>query len=352
MIKPRECIERLPEYRSPSSGRTALNLDLNENAAGCSDAVLEKLRSLSSEELSRYPDRRISEAVVADWLGLTPTQVLLTNGIDEALQLIFWTYLGEDAELLTCEPTFPLYTQYAVGTGARVCAVRYRKDFQFSTDDFQSALSHSTRVIVIANPNNPTGTVISRSGLLSILKAAADRIVVIDEAYYDFYGHSLIDKLEEYPNLLVTRTFSKAYGLAGLRLGVIAGSTEVVEVLRRICSPFNVNAIALHCLPEALRDQGFVQDYVAQVVEGRKKLVDLCSALHIRTWSSYANFVLARIGRHCDRFVQGMRERGIALSDRSQDVDCEGCVRITVCTPRQMPAVLTALEECFRGLSE
>lgn len=352
MIKPREPIGRLPPYRSPISGRTSLNLDLNENTSGCSKAVLQKLRSLTDEEVSMYPDRRITEELVANWLGLAPTQVLLTNGIDEALQLIFWAYLGENAELLTCEPTFPLYSQYAVSTGAGVCSIRYKEDFQFSTEDFQSALRQSTRVVAIANPNNPTGTVIPRSELLSSLEAAQDRIVVIDEAYYEFYGQSLIDKLSEYPNLLVTRTFSKAYGLAGLRLGVVAGSAEVVGTLRRLCSPFNVNAVALHCLPEALSDQSFVRDYIAQVEEGRKQFVNLCSALHIRTWPSHANFILARIGRSCDTFVQRMRERGIALSNRSQDVDCAGCVRITVGTRQQMLTLLSAFEECYGSLSD
>lgn len=351
MIKPRASIRELPPYSSPITTRTELSLDLNENSSGCSPAVLQKLRSLSAEHLSRYPDRRPGEQLVADWLGLDTTQVLLTNGIDEALQLIFWTYLDQDSKLLIAEPTFPLYAQYALGAGCEVQSVHYDQSFQFPTKDLRSALSESIGVIVIANPNNPTGTVLSEQELLSLVRDIPDKLFVIDEAYFEFYGQTLIDRISEHPNLIITRTFSKAYGLAGLRLGLVAGNVEVIEPLRRLCSPFNVNAAALNCLSEAISDTNFVQNYVAQVVGGRNQIADLCTRLGFRSWRSHANFILVRVGSKCKEFVQLMKESGIVVSDRSNDVNCEGCVRVTICAEPQLSKLMQAFEDSFKALS-
>lgn len=351
MIKPRASIGMLPPYRSPITTRTNLNLDLNENTSGCSPAVLQRLRSLSVEHLSQYPDRRPGEGLVANWLGLDAAQVLLTNGIDEALQLIFWTYLDQDSELLIAEPTFPLYAHYALGSGRRLRTVRYEKSFESPVNELRAALDDSTRVIVIANPNNPTGTVISEEELLSLVQDAADKLVVIDEAYFEFYGQTLIDQISAHPNLVVTRTFSKAYGLAGLRLGVVAGNIEIIGSLRRFCSPFNVNAIALECLSPAVGDMHFVESYVAQVVEGRNKIAELCARLGLTIWTSHANFILVRVGSKCKEFVQRMQENGIMVSDRSNDVNCEGCVRVTICAKQQLSKLLLAFEDCFKSVS-
>jgi histidinol-phosphate aminotransferase len=352
MIKPRASIAKLPPYRSPITTRTNLNLDLNENTSGCSLAVLEKLRSLTIEDVSRYPDRRPGERIVADWLGLDSAQVLLTNGIDEALQLIFWTYLDEHSELLIAEPTFPLYAQYALGAGRRVRSVRYDESFRFPVREFRSAICEATRVLVIANPNNPTGSVIAEQELLSLLQEVPDKLVMIDEAYFEFYGQTLVKRISEHPNLVVTRTFSKAYGLAGLRLGVVAGNVEVIDPLRRLCSPFNVNAIALNCLPDALSDRDFVQRYVKQIVEGRGKMADLCARLGLMTWPSQGNFILAKLGPRCKEFVQSMQKNGIQVSDRSKDINCEGCVRVTISGAPEISKLMQAFENCYKALSD
>jgi histidinol-phosphate aminotransferase len=288
--------------------------------------------------------------LVADFLDLDRQNILLTNGIDEALQLIFGTYLDEQAELLLAEPTFLMYRLYGEATGAALRTVPYPTNFEFPTDAFLNAIGDRTRVIVLANPNNPTGTAIPGADLLLILGAAPHSMIVVDEAYYEFYGSSLIHELPRFPNLFIARTFSKAYGLAGLRLGAVAGAAESIELLRRLSSPFNINAVALACISDALEDRAHMEDYVEQVREGRGLLGELCDNLGIRYWPSQANFVLVKIGPRSSTFVAAMRKRSIAISDRVNDLGCAGCVRITIAARSQMPHFLQTFKVCFQEL--
>ena len=151
--------------------------------------------------------------------------------------------------------------------------------------------------------------------------------------------------MARHPNLFVARTFSKAYGLAGLRLGVLIGAAEQIGYMRRFCVPFNVNAAALACLEEALADQAFVSEHIAQVKQGRERLAQLFDELGLRFWPSQTNFVLVRVGTQAKTFVESMQRRGILVRDSSSNPGCEGCVRITVATPRQMDGVLQAIRE-------
>ena len=158
----------MARYRSPIADRLRLNLDLNENAAGCSPDVLAKLQSLSVEDLARYPQRELGEQIVADFLEVSPNNVLLTNGIDEALQVICATYLDQQSQLLLADPTFSMYRVYGQATGAIVSAVTLGEDFLLPIDDFLRAINERTKLILIANPNNPTGTVVAREDLLRV----------------------------------------------------------------------------------------------------------------------------------------------------------------------------------------
>ena len=171
--------------------------------------------------------------------------------------------------------------------------------------------------------------------------------MLVDEAYFEFCGETLIPDLARHPNLFVARTFSKAYGLAGLRLGVLTGAAEQISYLRRFSLPFNINSAVLACLQEALADQAFVRDHVAQVKQGRERLAQLFHELGLRFWPSQTNFVLVRIGASAKQFVEAMRRRGVLVRDSSGNPGCEGCVRITVGTPSQMDGVLQTIREAI-----
>jgi histidinol-phosphate aminotransferase len=350
MLKAREAIRTLKEYHPPLGNREGLRLDFNENTLGCSPRVLERLRKLDGETLARYPVREKGEAVVAAHLGVSTDELLLTNGTDEAIHLICETYLSPGDEVLIAVPTFAMFEIYAAATGARVVSVSTGADFVFPTQAVPDQITSRTRLIAVANPNNPTGAFAPVADLLKIAEAAPDAAILVDEAYFEFCGESMVARWREIPNLFVSRTFSKAYGMAGLRIGVLMGNPEQMSVVRRGSSPYNLNAVALACLPDALADQEFVRDYVGQAANGRGELEKELAAWGIRFWPSRANFVLFYLGDKCKPFIREMRERGILVRDRSSDPGCQDCVRITVGLREHNQKMLSNLREVLAEL--
>ncbi len=345
MLRPAENVRGVKHYHPPLSGRTGLRLDFNENTAGCSPRVLERLRSLTADELARYPEREPVERIVAEWLGLPPAELVLTNGVDEAIHLLCETFLQTGDEAIVVVPTFGMYEVSASATGAQVVRIPASDNFAFPAAEVLAHISPRTRLIAIANPNNPTGTVAADRDLLAIADRAGDAAVLIDEAYFDFYGRTLIGEIRRRENLFVARTFSKAYGMAGLRAGVLAGPAAQIDFVRRIASPYNVNGVALACLPAALKDRRYVNAYVDAVRRGSARLEDELKALGIPYWPSHANFVLARFGARREAFLDAMRSSGILVRDRNSDPGCAGCVRITIGAEAHTDAVIAALRE-------
>lgn len=354
MLKPREAVSTLKEYHPPLGDRHGLRLDFNENTAGCSPRVLQTLRQLDGDSLARYPVRQPAERAVAAAFGVSEAETLLTNGTDEAIHLICETYLERGDEALVVVPTFAMYEIYAAATGARVVSIPAGRDFSFPTADVLGAISAKTRFIAVANPNNPTGTFTPFSDLAQIAKSAPDAALLVDEAYFEFSGKTMAPRWSELPNLFVSRTFSKVYGMAGLRIGVLMGNKDQMSVVRRGSSPYNLNSVALACLPDALADQNFINDYVAQALDGRSKLEAELELWGVRYWPSRANFVLMHLGERCKEFISAMRARGILVRDRSNDYGCKDSVRITVGISEHNQLLLASLREVFAeiGLRE
>src|SRR5271157_2385879 len=356
MLEARAAVKNLHAYRPPSAGRTGLRLDFNESTVGCSPRVLARLRSLDSELLARYPEREPVENEVAGFLGLDPAQVLLTNGVDEGIHLLCSAYLDPGDEALIVVPTFAMYAIFAQAEGARVVEVRSAGDnFTFPVNKLLAELTPRTRLIAVANPNNPTGAVVAGNVLIHIAQAAPQAAVLVDEAYFEFHGETVIDQLRigrnpQIENLFVARTFSKAYGLAGLRIGILAGDARQIGMVRRVASPYSVNVAALAVLPEALQDQEYVGRYVAQVRSNRDRLQGELCDLGLHFWPSHANFVLVRIGPAHAEFVHALRDRGILVRDRSSDPGCEGCVRLTVGSDEHTGTLIDALREVVEKL--
>ncbi len=341
--KPRSAVLRMKEYHPPLGNRDGLRLDFNENTLECSPGVLEALRNIQPADLTRYPEREPSEALVAQHLGLLAEQVLLTNGVDEAIHILCQTYLETGDEVVLPVPTYSMYEVYASTTEARVVTVQAGEDFYFPFDRLLNAITPATKLVAIANPNSPTGAVVSREQIVTIVEHAPQAAVLIDEAYFHFYGQTMSDLIGHYPNLLLARTFSKAYGLAGLRLGLLAGHVDAVRWLRRVISPYSVNSIALACLPAALQDKNYLDWYVSEALAARSELVSTLEGVKVRFWPSEANFVLIHIGSKHRAFTAAMKHRGVLVRDRSSDPGCEGCVRITVGTRQQMADAINAL---------
>jgi histidinol-phosphate aminotransferase len=350
MLKARATVQTLKEYHPPLAGREGLRLDFNENTVGCSPRVLAKLQQVTAGQVATYPERGPVERVVASHFAVAPEQVLLTNGVDEALHLIAETYLEPGEDVIISTPTFSMYEVYAGATGAKTIAIQQERDFQFPTDKVLAAITPRTRMIALATPNNPTGQVVSISDIERLAHAAPDTAILVDEAYHEFHGESALPLISKYPNLLVTRTFSKAYGLAGFRVGVIIGAAEQVKMVRRVSSPYNVNEIALASLPEALADDQYVSDYVAEVKQGRARLEQVLAEREIEYWPSQANFVLFYLGERNKAFISAMRDHGILVRDRSNDPGCQDCVRITLGSREHNERLFATLDEVFAEL--
>ena len=350
MLRPREAVLSLPTYHPPLASRTGLRLDFNENTAGCSPKVMERLRSLEAEQLTRYPERASREVIVAKHLQVDADEALLTNGIDEGIHLLCETYLEPGDEVLIPVPTFAMYELFAAATGAAVVKVQSSPGFAFPFEQLRSRISSRTRMIAIANPNNPTGAIAPPDLLMELAESAPSAAILVDEAYFEFCDETMLRVWRNLPNLFVARTFSKAYGLAGLRVGILLGHRDSLGAVRRVASPYSVNAVALACLPGALADQEYVSQYVDQVQRGRVLLQQRLREWNIRFWESHANFVLIYVGPKHSDFVQEMRARGILVRDRSGDPGCAGCVRITIGTLDQTKQLLAALAEVFAGL--
>ncbi|HUA15897.1 MAG TPA: histidinol-phosphate transaminase [Verrucomicrobiae bacterium] len=352
MLSARPALRTLPSYHPPLAGRDGLRLDFNENTTGCSPCVLECLRALSGEDLARYPERAPTEAQVAGFLNVTPAQLLLTNGVDEAIHLLCQTYLDPGDEALIVEPTYSMYRIYVMAAGAHVVGIPAEDNFRFPVEELRRQITPRTRLIAIANPNNPTGTVASQSDLLRIAHSAQSAAVLVDEAYFEFYGQTLIGECQNSTNLFVARTFSKVYGLAGLRIGALVGPLEQMLTLRRVSSPYNVNGVALACLPAALADRDYVCRYVDEVLDSRTRLERALQSNGVAYWPSQANFILFRVGsaQAAGAFVERMHRRGILVRNRTNDLGCEGCVRVTLGTGEDTDRLLSALQETFDEL--
>jgi len=341
----RRAVLAMPEYHPPLAGRNALRLDFNENTLAASPKVIERLKQTTAEGLTKYPEREGVERIAAAHFGLQTDQVVLTNGVDEAIHLLCAAFLEEEDEALIQTPTFFMYEVSAAMMTAHVKKVQADASLEFPYERFLAGITPRTKLIMVASPNNPTGAVVSREHLLGICAAAPQAVVMVDEAYFHFFGETVMEDVGRVPNLIVARTFSKAYGLANLRIGMLAGNAELMKYVRKVSSPYNVNGVALDCLPVALADDAYVQWYAEQVHAGRALMMDGLRALGVDFFPSHANFVLMKIGAKHAELVTAMRAHGVLLRDRSTDPGCDGFVRITIGVQAHVTRGLAALKD-------
>src|SRR3984957_4243208 len=346
-VRPRKAVLEMPEYHPPLAGREALRLDFNENTLAPSPKVIERLKQITAEGLTKYPEREPVERIVAQHFGLQAKQVLLTNGVDEAIHLMCVTFLDADDEALISTPTFFMYDVNIKMMTPRLQKVQADATLEFPFERFMAGITERTKLIIVASPNNPTGAVVSREHLLAIAAAAPQAVLMVDEAYYHFDGASVMDDLASVPNMVVARTFSKAYGMANLRIGMLAGNAELLKYVRKVSSPYNVNGVALDCLPVALADEEYVAWYSEQVRVGRERVMDGLRELGVPFFPSHANFVLMKIEPKHKELVAAMRAHGVLLRDRSTDPGCDGFVRITIGLEGHVTQGLDSLKICL-----
>ena len=343
------------QYERPVS-TGGLRLHLNENTAGCSPRVMAVLRSLTREDAALYPDYDRAVAAAAARFRVGTDNVLLTNGLDEGILLAAMVGLRGSAaddpfEAVIVQPAFDMYAACADAVGGRIVDVPPLSDFFFSLQRVAAAITQKTRVIFLANPSNPTGLSIHHDTVAAVARAAPDALVFLDEAYADFSDETIMQRAAcgAVPNLIVGRTFAKAYGLAGLRVGALVGTAENLAPMRRAIPPYSLNAFAAAALPAALEDDDYYDWYLSEVRQSKKLLYDVLARKSVRFWPSDGNFVLACFGDGLDLVIEQLAARGIMIRDRSKDPGCAGCARITAGVFEHTQRVAAALEEVLCG---
>jgi len=343
-IPVRRAVERMRPYHPPLEGRTdKLRLDFNENPIGCSPAVRRALARLSAASISAYPEQETVRRKAARYFGVRRRELLLTNGTDEALSLVVNTFVESGDRVLFVEPTYAMYRFYSELAGARIVAPRYDCEVHFPWNDVLAALRQGPRAFFLPNPNSPTGNLLSYDELRRVLKAATRTMVMIDEAYFEFSGVTVIPWIRRHKNLIVTRTFSKTTGLAGLRLGCIFVNPDMAATMRKAQSPYPVSIAALAAAEAAMRDRAFIARTVGEVQRGRRELGRGLERLGVKWFPSAGNFLLVYFGERSKRIVAELERRGILLRDRSSDFGGEGYVRITLGTLAQTRRLLREL---------
>jgi histidinol-phosphate aminotransferase len=345
----REAILNRRTYEAPAEGRSdKLRLDFNENTAGCSPAVRRALAKLTAKQLAMYPEYQAPTMRIARHFGVRPEELLLTNGGDDALRVFFDTFVEAGSSILICEPTFPMYRYYAEISGARISVLHYGREMEFPLQAVIAALRKKPRVLFIANPNNPTGTLLQASELRKILNAATQTAVVMDEAYGEFSGFSAVTWIRKYPQLFIAKTFSKVAGLAALRLGAVIASKDSLALVRRAMPPFPVNLAAIVAAEAALADRATMRGYVSDVKRLRTWLAVELEELGVKTYPSAGNFILANFGPSWPALFRTLEMKGILLRDKSKEMG-PGFVRITIGTSSEMQRLLKMIRKEWKS---
>jgi len=346
MIRPRKAVERLQKYRPPLEGRAGkLRLDFNENTVGCAPGVVRALRrALNPDWLSRYPEYEEGRAVLAEYFGVSKDEMLISNGVDDAIKLICDTFVDPGDKLVVPAPTFPIYQFFQNVAGGRTALVRYDENLRLPVERILDAINSRTRWVALANPNNPTGTMIPKGDLRAILEAAPRTLVLVDEAYFDFSGSTVLSWINKFPNLAVSRTFSKAFGLAGLRIGFLFANRELLGLLRRAHAVFAVNSLAVACALEAIQHEDYVRRYAKMVQTNRALLCRRLDRIGVTYAPSAANFVFIRVGSKAPEIARRLREQDILVRDWSYDPHLKGYLRITIGTGAQTRRLIEEFE--------
>jgi histidinol-phosphate aminotransferase len=345
----REAILNRRTYEAPAEGRSnKLRLDFNENTSGCSPSVRRALAKLTAKQIAMYPEYQAPTERLARHFGVRPQELLLANGGDDALRVFFDAFVDPRSRILICEPTFPMYRYYAEIYGARIAVTRYTNEMHFPLEAVLLALRKKPRVLFIANPNNPTGTLVQPDAIRKILNAATHTAVVMDEAYAEFSGSTMVPWIRKFPQLFVARTFSKVAGLAALRLGAVIAREDSLSLVRRAMPPFPVNLAALVAADAAVRDRAAMQTYVKNVRRLRASLAMELNGLGVKTYPSAGNFLLADFGSPGPTLFRKLEKQGILLRDRSKDMS-PGFVRITIGTRAEMRRLLQAIRKEWKA---
>jgi histidinol-phosphate aminotransferase len=328
-----------------------MRMNLNENFAMPSEAV-EKLLldACRSIDVRAYPPPRGSLAVkaISDFLGFSESEVSVANGADEIMDLLMKVFVRRGSKVMVVEPTFPMYTFFAELYGGSKVMVMLKKDFSLDVDSILKKADKETRLLFVCSPNNPTGNQFRESDIKQLFEEFKG-VVIVDEAYADFAACSVIKWIRDYDNLAVLRSFSKAFGLAGLRLGYLVSSKPVIKYVQRVVGPFNVNSVTQQAIVLALQNWSYFKEKINLVVNEREWLMKNLKQIDgVKPYPSDANFILFKVTKdklNSAALTERMENRNVLVKDRGHLPLLENCIRVTVGTRNMNETFVSALKE-------
>lgn len=342
-------IERLKAYSAPLEGRrNLLRLDFNENTMGPSPRVAEAIRAFPADQIAIYPEYDgLREALLANLEAspaglasvLTPDHVGVFNGVDAAIHAVIHAFGSSGDTLLTTSPTFGYYAPCAGMQGMAIEAVPHElPGFLFPMEAMRAALLQKPRILMLCNPNNPTGTRLPADQVLELAAAAPETLVVVDELYEAFTGDSVLPLIDfrAVPNLLVLRSLAKTAGLAGLRIGFALGHPDVVDRVGRVTGPYDVNSLAVTAAMAALKDQPYTDAYVAEVLRARHWTVSELTRWRVVHHAAGGNYLLLWPRRSPEAVEAALRAAGILVRSMAGKPQIDGALRISIGTTEQM----------------
>ena len=341
----------MSKYQKPAELYDGLRLHQNENTGGCSPKVIEALAALRPDQVGFYPPYESATRACAEYLGVEPDRLSLLNGLDEGIMATAVGYLrpsvgGPLPEAIIPDPAFEIFAIDTEVVGGAPVRVAPNPDFSFALDRVRAAITPNTRVVFLTSPNNPTGVTTPLDAIRTIARSVPERaIVFVDEAYFEFSGQTFIPELPQFPNVVIGRTFSKAFGLAGLRIGAMTGHPDALEPIRLAVPVYSVNIAAVAAVQAALQDFAHVENYLRQVGQSKALLYAACERLGLKYWKSSANFVLVRAGDRLEAVLSAAAARKIYLRDRSTEPGCEGCLRVAAGVVEHTRRFIAVLEE-------
>ncbi|MFH1306558.1 MAG: histidinol-phosphate transaminase [Candidatus Micrarchaeota archaeon] len=348
MVSAKKEVIQMSSYSPPLEGRAGkLRLDFNENTAGCSPKVIEAISKIDCNFLSAYPEYTQFYTKLAKYLKVLPENLCLFNGTDEAIKLVIETFLQKGDSIAIPSPTYAMYKFYSQLNGLKIIQIPYKQGLAFPAETVLCALSNKPKLLVLVNPNSPTGTEISDSDIQKMLKKAKENgvLVAIDEAYSQYFKKSSISKIKECENLIVIQTFSKAFGLAALRIGYAVSNEDIISSLRKANSPYSVNSVAIIAASAALNDLEYVEKYANEIIENRKYMKLGLEQLGFTVYPSSANFLLVNFGAKNNLICKKLSQNNILIRNRNSEPMLENCSRVGVGTKAQCEQFLSTLKK-------
>lgn len=351
MIEVRERLKKITRAPSNTEGRIGkvMRLDHNERTTSLPQHVLDAVwKTIKPEEVVAYPALESTYQKLAQFVGVSREHLLMTYGSDTAIRMVFDTYLNEGEEVVFQQPTYGMFSVYTDMFGGKKVTVEYDPDFSLPVERLLTKINENTKLVIMANPNH-TGTVMTQKDIETVIQKAAEvnALVMVDEAYHHFYNQTVVPLIDRYDNLIVVRTFSKAFGIAPLRAGYLISQPANIQNLIKVKLTYDVTTVTAKFIDYLLDHPEVMQTYVREVEEGKQVVQEECAKFGARMIPSLTNFVFVELPSTINgaKLVKDLEARDIWIKGPFKGVPVDGFIRITVGDAPQMKALFKVIRE-------